>query len=321
MTNLATQLKEVNHHRQLWQKGEIIVVGVSGGPDSVCLLDLLVNIAAKDNLSLIVAHVNHGVRGEKSDHDEKFVADLAKTYDLPCETFRVEQSKEQQNENAWREARYDFFEKVRAKHDAHKIAVAHTKNDQAETVLLRMLRGAGLQGLSAMKFQRDAIIRPLLGVSRDEILAYCDENNITFCTDETNADTTFLRNRVRHELLPLLSKNYNKNIVDTLATAAEHIADDYNLLEESIDVTFEKKNDTTLAFSRETYCALHPAAQRMVLKKAITELSGATDVEMSAGNFAEMHKAIISTKGKNQEVQFGDLKMSVIGDSITLTTN
>src|SRR3990172_7244828 len=191
--NLIKKIQENIFHYELFGRGAKIIIGVSGGPDSVCLLDALYKLKNKYDLRLIVAHVNYGLRGKDSDRDEQFVKNLAKKYILPIEILRSRTIKSLKNrtaisENKLRDIRYEFFEKARGKCRANRIAVAHNLNDQAETILMRILRGTGLRGLGAIKFKSNNIIRPLLNIPRKEIIAYLRKNKIPFRLDKTNLE-------------------------------------------------------------------------------------------------------------------------------------
>ncbi|MBT0654410.1 tRNA lysidine(34) synthetase TilS [Geomobilimonas luticola] len=229
----------------MFAAGDRVVVAVSGGADSVALLDFLVNLREM-GLSLVIAHLNHQLRGEESDGDEAFVVRLAADYGLSVETLRVDvrefaTRQRLSLEEAGRVARYDFFDEVAARHDARCIALAHHADDQAETVMLRLLRGAGGSGLAAM-LPRSAdgrYVRPFLRVTRREIEAYLAARNLSFRTDSSNTDTSFLRNRIRHELLPFLA-GYNGNIAARLVATAESLAADEELLEQVVAAAFDR---------------------------------------------------------------------------------
>ena len=225
------------------QPGERLVVAVSGGADSVALLHLLAALADL-SLQLVLVHLNHCLRGAESDGDERFVRELAAMLDLPLVVRRVDvqelsSSQRLSLEEAGREARYGFFREVAQSHGARLVALAHHLDDQAETVLLRLLRGAGGEGLGAMRpLSADGtLVRPLLGASRREIEAYLRHQALAWRNDSSNADQSFLRNRLRHELLPLL-KGYNPAIVERLSVTAETLAADETVLERVTDAAF-----------------------------------------------------------------------------------
>jgi tRNA(Ile)-lysidine synthase len=193
---------------------EPLLVGVSGGADSVALLDALVQLGHRPH----VAHLNHQWRGNDSDADAEFVRELAGRYGLPVTT---EARAVPHNEDAARQARFEFFESI----DIRNVVLAHTADDQVETFLMRLIRGAGVEGLAGIlpekQIGRLRILRPLLGVWRTEVIDYLKSRQLTWREDRSNADRQFLRNRLRHELLPLLEREYNPGIRDALWRTAE----------------------------------------------------------------------------------------------------
>lgn len=216
--------------------GDSVVVAVSGGADSVALLDVLVHLTDL-RLRLMVAHLNHALRGRESDEDEAFVHSLAARYGLPVVSKTVDvkalgQRERLSLEDAGRRARYAFFDEVAARNGARCIALGHHGDDQAETVLMRLLRGSGTAGLCAIAPCTAAgrYVRPLLTVTRTEIEAYLLRCSLSFRVDRSNTDTRLLRNRIRHELLPTLH-TYNPAISERLAVTAELLQEDEALLE------------------------------------------------------------------------------------------
>ena len=279
--SLHTSVANAIRDRNLAAPGDCLIVAVSGGADSVALLDLLATLPCY-SFRLIVAHLNHLLRGLESDGDERFVAELAARYQLPCEIRRVDvrslaSQQHQSLEEAGREARYAFFHELRQRHQATAIAVAHHADDQAETLLMRLLRGAGTSGLSAMAHRSDqAIIRPLLGLRRDQLRAHLTLHNIPFREDASNQDRSFLRNRIRHELLPLLT-SYNPAISERLAATADLLADDERLLEQLTQQTWQQlaqQGDGWASLSLDLLTE-QPSAMRMRLyRTALAAASG-----------------------------------------------
>jgi tRNA(Ile)-lysidine synthase len=329
MKNLVKTIQNIAFQHELWKRGNKIVIGVSGGPDSVCLLDVLAKIAPKTGLQLIIAHVNYGLRGKNSAADEKFVRKLAEKYALPIEVLPKVQPSESRrsnlrsvSENELRNVRYDFFEKIREKNKFDSVAVAHNSDDQVETFLMRVIRGSGLQGLSGMKFKNGRIIRPLLNVSREEILEHLDRTNKTYRTDRTNATDLFFRNKVRNRLIPYLEKNYNPRIKKTILASIASIADDQSLLDEMAEKVYrtnrtDMTNATGIIFSAKKILELHPALQRRVLLLYIRKRKG--DLQnIESSHIEEILKALRSTKGKNQVVVFAGLKMTKKNDRVIL---
>jgi len=320
MSNLIKKIQNTTHQNDLWKRKAKIVLGVSGGPDSVCLLDVLSKLVLKYDLQLIIAHVNYGLRGADSERDEEFVRTLAKEYKLPF--FKLSPAlslpkergvKKIHSENELRLIRYDFFERVRAKNNFDAIAVAHNADDQVETFLMRVLRGAGLKGLSAMQYKTGKIIRPFLGITRAEILEYLKKEKINYRTDKTNKASLFFRNKIRNKLIPYLEKNFNPQIKKTIFEAVGSIAEDHALIQK----LSARAHKADQPLSVKKILKLHPALQRRVLFEMISQKkSDKKDIE--ASHIAEILKALKSTKGKNQIVTFKGLKVVRKGDRVTL---
>ena len=229
--------RTVTAHR-LFQSSDRMIVAVSGGIDSVVLLHLLTALRSRWKLTLHIAHLDHGLRDGSRD-DADFVRGLGEQWRVPVTTARIEVKRrcEQEGwslEDGARRLRYQFLLEVARKQSASRIVVAHTADDQAETVLMRLMRGTGLAGLGAMPmtrtFEELELVRPLLDVWRRDIVAYREVMSLPYREDDTNANTHFLRNRVRHELLPLLERTYNPNIKQVLTNLAEQSRWDYDYL-------------------------------------------------------------------------------------------
>jgi tRNA(Ile)-lysidine synthase len=218
---LVKQVEEFIAKQGLLKKDDKILVAVSGGIDSVVLLRVLHTLSLKSHWHVQIAHFNHSLRGQDSDRDEDFVRQLARTYKLPFHGQKQDVRKYAQEqglsiEEAARVLRYDFLEKTAAAIQADKISIAHNANDQAETVLLFLLRGTGKTGLAGMPVTRGKIIRPLLSIWRREIEVFAKQNKLLFRTDASNLQTDYLRNRIRLKLLPELAKLYNPQIYQHL---------------------------------------------------------------------------------------------------------
>lgn len=224
------KVKKIIERYNMFSPGDRVLVGVSGGPDSVCLLHILNRCRKEMALSLHIVHINHGIRKRESKREEKFVSHLASRMSLPITVKSLDvpsyaRKKRLTIEEAARDMRYSAFEQLAGKLNAKKIALGHTASDQVETVLMHLLRGSGPQGLSGIppvrKLGSTAIVRPLIEVNREEILNYLKKNNLTFCLDSSNRKTEYFRNKVRLKLLPLLRKNYNENIDGALLRLSE----------------------------------------------------------------------------------------------------
>ncbi len=242
---LLQRVRQFVRQHALFRAETRVVVALSGGSDSVALALILRELDALGEVRLVgAAHFNHQLRDDGAQHDEEFSASVARLLDVPFaadrEDVRTRARGERRSiEDAARGARHEFFERARRQFDADVVALGHTRDDQAETFLLRLLRGAGPRGLAAMYPRHGTIIRPVLDCRRAELRAYLAARGMTFTEDETNADVGIPRNRVRSELIPLLVERFNPAIVDVLAHEAELARETWAWLE-SAAAEFEK---------------------------------------------------------------------------------
>lgn len=301
---------------ELWRNGDVFIVCVSGGPDSMCLLDVLFSLSQKYNFKLYVAHVNYHLRGRASDLDEMLTKKIAKRYGIPCFVFSQEKKLASDAEEILREIRYTFFEKLRKKVGAHHIAVAHNQNDQAETLLIRLLRGAGLDGLSAMRPKNQHIIRPLIEMSRDDIARYLKERSLEFRKDKSNVNQRYFRNKIRHKLIPFLENNFQPQAVKLLAETALLLEEDYAFLQKR-PVDFSVKRDAhSIEFSRSDLLKLSPVLFRRELRTLLKPLLAGKNPQKNLVN--ELIKTLKSEKSKMQIVSFRGLKFVRKGDKVRL---
>jgi len=300
LADVLRKVRQTIDRYELLAPGETVVVGVSGGPDSLCLLHVLRRLSGEYDLKLHVAHLNHMIRGEEADADAAFVAELAKEWGLPAtiETYdvpRLAREKKLALEEAARQARYGFLAQTAHQVGARRIAVGHNADDQTETIIMHWLRGAGLAGLRGMLPKTDLaalrleaapggeappteglqLIRPLLEVTRAEIEAYCREHGLTPRFDRSNLDTTYFRNRLRHELIPYL-ETYNPNIREVVRRSARVIADDYEFLRSELEKAWPRivisESDEAIIFDLGRWRALPTSLQRSSLREAIRRL-------------------------------------------------
>jgi tRNA(Ile)-lysidine synthase len=262
---------------------EHVLVAVSGGADSVALLHCLNMLASSLHLSLTVAHLNHRIRGFEGDADEDFVRRMSAELKIPfcSEIIEVKQqaiAARQNLEEVARQARYDFLRRTARRVKAHKIAVGHTLNDQAETILFRFIRGSGIEGLSAIyPVVENLVIRPLLECSRESILEYLQQMGPHYREDSTNADLKHARNRIRRELVPYLENNFNPQLISTLSREAFLAREAWSYIQSQAKAAFEdlclrQGNDISLAL--QGFAELHPGLQKQVLRQAIKECLG-----------------------------------------------
>jgi tRNA(Ile)-lysidine synthase len=296
--------------QHLFPDSGAVVVGVSGGPDSVCLLYLLKSLCGPEGpyprISLHVAHLDHGLRGDAGRADAAFVVDLAARWGLPCTLGRADipalaQRTHRSLEDAARQARYAFLRQVAAKvgagarapngsenaeaqlrqapapSGAARIAVAHHADDQVETLVMHWLRGSGLAGLAGMRALEGDIIRPLLRIRRAEILRCCQQHQLAYREDVSNQDRRFLRNRIRHDLLPVLEQ-YNPNLRETLLRSADALAEDEAYIQSQVDACWPEVMVSEAGVRLEgdvaAYRRLPRALRRHVLLRAGLRASG-----------------------------------------------
>ena len=313
MKNLVKKLQNTIFQYSLAPRGSKIILGISGGPDSVCLLNIFAKLQRKYNWELIVAHVNYGLRGKDSEQDEKFVKKLSEKFGLKFVLLKPKVSKNSGEENL-RNIRYDFFEKTRKENAFDFIAVAHNSDDQVETFLMRIIRGTGLGGLTAMKYKNGKIIRPLLGTMRQEILEFLKQNKISYHLDKTNKQAIYLRNKIRNKLLPFLEKNFHPQIKKTIFRSVESINEDYDFILETVQKEWGKNKDLHVS----KLLALHPSLQKRILLEALNQKKN-QKMEIESAHINEILKILKSTKGKKQFMKLGNLKIERKQDKLVIT--
>lgn len=227
----------------LIENGDRLVLGVSGGPDSICMLNILNCIRNDKNLhmefDIIVAHVNHLIREEAKD-DEKFVENFCEKIDVPFYSKSIDVQKIANNnkigtEEAGRNARYDFFDEVLNMTNSNKIAIAHNKNDKVETMIMNMLRGSGITGLKGIEpIKNNKYIRPLIECERFEIEQYCKDNEIDARIDRTNFENIYTRNKVRNVVIPYIKEEFNPNIIQTMDRLSDLVREEDEYIEKKV---------------------------------------------------------------------------------------
>lgn len=320
MSAFIKNIQNTAHTYQLWSRGSKILVGVSGGPDSVCLLDVLAFLSKKYDWQLRIAHVNYGLRSDDSNEDEVFVRGLAKQYDIPCSILKPKITRRSNLEESLRDIRYTFFEKTLQKYGLDVVAIAHTLDDQAETVLMRLIRGSGLAGLRAMQPKTGTIIRPFLETTRKDVMLYINKQGLSYRIDSSNEDTRFFRNNIRHKLLPYLQKNFNPAIKEVLANTARIVGEDYDALlsfAELCPITF-CQDTKALSFQASDLLTLSMSMQKMVLRNFLTIVQGDVKGIVSA-HIDEMLKMIRSNKSKVKTISFQGLVITHKGTRVTLS--
>jgi tRNA(Ile)-lysidine synthase len=284
----STVLRTIRRHQMLPPGGRV-AVALSGGPDSVALVHILRELESQGHLVVAgVAHFNHQLRGEASDADEQFCRDLAASLTLPIETGRADvrgiaRREKRSIEDAARHLRYAFLLDAAAALQADAVAVGHSREDQAETFLLRLLRGAGTRGLGAIRPKAGMIVRPLIDVSRAELRRFAADRALGYREDASNSDLAVPRNRVRHELLPYLAREFSPGIVEVLAREAALAREDDDRLEaEAIDLaasvvltnTGPEHAASRVRIDAAALASLHPALASRVARQVLCQLGG-----------------------------------------------
>ncbi len=283
-------IETIRKYRMI-EHGDRVVVGVSGGADSMALLHLLHTRRGELGITVAACHVNHRLRGEESDRDEQFVRSFCADRQIPLTVCALNlpavQKKHESTEECARRERYRCFGEQEG-----KIATAHTASDNAETVLLNLLRGTGTKGLCGIPPVRGQIIRPLLRCTREEIEAYCQKNGIGYVTDSTNLSESYTRNRIRKNMIPAL-KEFNPSLIEGLSRMTESVYADNVFLEKTARAAAERCK-TEDGFSRSLLSGLEPAILSRVVSALLTE----NGIEPSHLRITECIRIIHDGKGK-----------------------
>lgn len=281
----------------LIEQGDAVVVGVSGGPDSICLLHVLHALSGRLEIRLHAVHINHMLRAEEAQIDEEFTSGICNELGIPLSVVHADVAAMAKKlgmsiEEAGREVRYREFEKAAAGIGATKIAVAHNRNDQAETVMMHIIRGTGIAGLVGMEYKRGAVVRPLLNIYRKEIEQYCAAAGLSPKTDSTNLRSEFTRNKIRLELLPYINKSFGADITESLCRLSEHAAQDNHYLEQCALEAYKEclatKSAGQVSLKLQQLRKLHMVILGRVLKQAVCDAAG------SSNGIGSVHYAILS---------------------------
>ncbi len=307
------------------EPGDTILLGVSGGPDSVALLRGLFELKQELNLELAIAHLNHSARGKESDRDARFVKDMGEA--LQIKTFIEKMdvaAKQAASKNSFQETarhlRLEFFQRTMDQMGANKIALGHTSDDQAETVLINLLRGSGLKGVGGMSPVRHPYIRPLFYCSRSEVVGFLNDQKIPYCQDSSNEKTDYLRNRIRLELIPFLQERYNPRITENLFEASGIFRADNDYLKTLEDHEFDRAvsksgESETLNMDIEYFTALPLALKRRLVRKGIESIQG----DLRRISFFHIQEVLRlfekAQKGKRIDLP-GDLEVLCLGDRV-----
>ncbi len=296
-----------------------LLVAVSGGPDSVCLLQILGRLRNILKINLHVVHLDHQLRGEESEADARYVIELARRLDIPAtvgerDVLSYRNKYRLSLEEAAREVRYTFFSELANTIGADRVAVGHTQDDHIETILMHLIRGSGTSGLRGLQpvsrwqlgGNQITVVRPLLKITREETAAYCRKYELAPRLDSTNLSMSPLRNKIRQQLLPLL-KEYNPAVTDALQRTAQIAGDEQDFLEIIYNAAWARtatvKNNTVL-FNKRKFIALEPAVQRQLLRMAVEKLVG-TLKDIESHHIEDILSALSKPAGKTIQLLYG----------------
>ncbi len=265
--------------------GDRVIAGVSGGADSVCLFLMLLELREKIGFDLITVHVHHGLRGEAADQDQQFVEALCEQYRIPLEIFRVNlesiaKKRKQSLEEAGRMVRREAFDSVCKKYGGNKIALAHHQNDNAETLLWNLSRGTGLDGLGGIRPVNGKFIRPLLCMNRKEIEEYLAKRKQSYCIDETNAETDYTRNKLRHLVLPILEEQVNSAAVRHMNETMEQIWELQEYMQEQVEAAYQEcvqehfEKACWIQIQQKSFETFPELIKKMVIRKGMEQVGG-----------------------------------------------
>lgn len=274
----------------LIEKNDRILVAVSGGPDSMCLLDILIKVKELLNFEIYVAHINHLIREEASE-DAEYVQKYCEKQNIrfflkECNVKEKSKKEKTSLEEAGRDARYEFFEEIAKEYNINKIAIGHNKNDLAETIIMNILRGTGTKGLNSIQAKNikynveQVYIRPLLNMDRECIEEYCEKNKLAPRIDKTNFENEYTRNKIRNVVIPYIKQEFNPNIIDSLVRMSEIVGEEQDFLEKEVEKAYltilvEEEKDN-IKIDRKKFVSLDVAIQKRTVLYIIKRLFGTT---------------------------------------------
>ena len=259
-----------------------IVLGVSGGPDSLFMLDILNKLKEELKIEIVVAHINHKIRAE-ADEEEQFVKMFCEKIGIEFYSKRIEVEKYANNnkiglEEAGRKVRYEFFDEVLKQTKANKIAVAHNKNDKVETMIMHILRGSGIAGLQGIQPQTNRIIRPIIEIERKDIEKYCEEKNLEPRIDKSNQDNTYTRNKIRNIVIPYINQEFNPNFIETMTRLSALITEENTFLNSLTEKEYKKiliqQIDNQITLDLKKFNELDNIIKKRIILYTVSNLRG-----------------------------------------------
>ncbi|MGL5440258.1 MAG: tRNA lysidine(34) synthetase TilS [Filifactoraceae bacterium] len=281
---LIEKVEDTIKREGLLEEGDSVLVALSGGPDSVCLIRLLADLRERYSLKIYSFHLNHQIRGVDAHKDALYALKLSESMGIPCFTLSLDvpelsKSKKTTVEEEARNQRYIAMNKIADKLNIKKIAVAHNLDDQSETVVMRLIRGTGLNGLKGMEYKRDRIIRPLMDADKKSILKYCEENKINPCVDKTNLEDEYTRNKIRLKLIPFIEQEFGAKFKENIFKMANVLREDGNFIEgiayDEYKKTSARIDESTIKLELEEEIApINIAILKRMIRNCIKDLVG-----------------------------------------------
>lgn len=323
---MLDKVKNFIKKHNMISKGDRIVVGISGGADSVCLFHVLLKLVPVYNLTLFGVHVNHGIRGKEADEDEAYVEKLCSGAGVSYTVFKADiraiaAAKGLSEEEAGRKVRYEAFYDCFRKNKCNKIAIAHNRNDNAETILFHLFRGSGIKGLTGIPPVREEIIRPLLDLGRDDIESYLKENGISFQTDRTNLTQDYSRNKIRHQIINFAREEINVRAIEHIVSASEKLTEIDRYLDKNITAAFyeaviyvdrNKEYEVNIKKLKEK----DPVIQKGIIRKIFNQLANQLK-DVDALHVEMVLKLTDKQVGKSLDLPYGILAVRNY-DSLTI---
>lgn len=315
---MINKVKDFIVKNNLINEGDKILVALSGGPDSVCLLHILDSIKDEFKITIGAAHVNHMMRGEEADGDEEYAKKICEKlgiefYSIKVNINKISKERKISCEMAGRDERYKFFETLKDKYGYNKISVAHNANDQAETILMNIMRGTGIDGLGGIKVKREnGVIRPILCLIREEIEKYCDKKSLNPRIDKTNLENIYSRNKVRLDILPYMKKNFNSDIIEALNRMSNLLQIDNDFIEKECNNRYTKYCiiEKDFVIIKKDAFSLDRAILTRLIKKAFI------DIAKKFNNFEMKHIQDVIDLSFNSTNKKIDLPNNIIAENI-----
>ena len=309
---MLSKVKKFVEKWHMLKKEDRVIVGVSGGADSICLVLVLLELQKSIGFDMVAVHVNHGLRGDESDADEAYVQQFCLEKGLPFECYFADvelfaKNRKQSTEEAGREARREFFWQALKDHHGTKIALAHHQDDQAETFFLNMARGTGLKGLGGIRPVNGEVIRPLLCVRRAEIEDYLKQQQVPYCVDSTNASDAYTRNRIRSHIIPYLEKEVNPKVVSHLGETMEQLQQVQSFLDtltlEAWEQCIQEDADAWLVLE-EPYAKLSEVIKPLLLKHVLAKIAG-REKDLEGVHVVQLQELFSKQCGRRIDLPYG----------------